>query len=132
MAPLARTGEGMEPVQTSPAGGRPIGLAHYWRRRWVAPGGGRELLRLSLPFVLSNSVWTLQIALDRVFLSRLGKDNVAAAMVAVMLFWTPLALLQNTANYATTFVAQYVGAGRSERVGPVVWQALHFGVLGGI
>jgi MATE family multidrug resistance protein len=107
---------------------RPTGLIRHWTR----PGGGRELLRLSLPFVLSNSVWTLQIALDRVFLSQLGKDNVAAAMVAVMLFWTPLALLQSTANYATTFVAQYVGAGRNERVGPVVWQALYFAVAGGL
>lgn len=123
----------MEPVPiSSPMRRRPIGLVHNWRRRWTRPGGGRELLRLSLPFILSNSVWTLQIALDRVFLSQLGKDNVAAAMVAVMLFWTPLALLQNTANYATTFVAQYVGAGRNERVGPIVWQAFYFAVVGGI
>src|SRR5262249_28292537 len=41
-------------------------------------------------------------------------------------------LLQNIANYATTFVAQYTGAGRHERVGPAVWQALYFSVLGGI
>jgi len=123
----------MEPVSTAALIRRRLhGLLQHWRRRWAAPGGGRELLRLSLPFILSNSVWTLQIALDRVFLSQLGKDNVAAAMVAVMLFWTPLALLQNTASYATTFVAQYVGAGRSQRVGPVVWQALYFAVVGGI
>jgi MATE family multidrug resistance protein len=53
-------------------------------------------------------------------------------MPAVVLFWTPLTLLQNIANYATTFVAQYTGAGRPERVGPVVWQALHFSVLAGL
>ena len=35
-----------------------------------------------------------------------------AAMAGALLFWAPLTLLQNTANYATTFVAQYVGAGR--------------------
>jgi multidrug resistance protein, MATE family len=123
----------MEPVQTAaPLRRTPIRLLQNWRRGWQAPGGGQELLRLSLPFILSNSVWTLQIALDRVFLSRLGKDNVAAAMVAVMIFWTPLALLQNTASYATTFVAQYVGAVRNQRVGPVVWQALYFAVAGGI
>jgi MATE family multidrug resistance protein len=34
--------------------------------------------------------------------------------------------------YASTFVAQYVGAGRKERVGPAVWQALHFALISGL
>ena len=98
----------------------------------LKPGGARELLRLALPLILSNSFWTIQIAIDRAFLSRLSNDAVAAAMPALLLFWTPLLLLQNSANYATTFVAQYVGAGRSRRVGPAVWQALYFAVAAGI
>ena len=53
-------------------------------------------------------------------------------MPAALLYWTILALLQNTASYATTFVAQYTGAGRPERVGPAVWQALYFGVASGL
>jgi MATE family multidrug resistance protein len=106
-------------------------LLEAWRQRWSAPGGCRELVRLSWPLILSNSVWTLQITLDRIFLSWQGGDSVGAAMAAVMLFWTPLALLQSTASYATTFVAQYVGAGRPERVGPVIWQAFYFSLAGG-
>src|SRR5260370_15191133 len=31
-----------------------------------------------------------------------------------------------------TFVAQYTGAGRPERVGPAVWQALYFAVVAGV
>lgn len=95
-------------------------------------GGARELLRLPFPLIVSNSFWTLQIAIDRVFLSRLSSDAVGAAMAGVLLFWAPLTLLQNTANYATTFVAQYVGAGRARRVGPSVWQALYFSVATGL
>src|SRR5262249_45029300 len=53
-------------------------------------------------------------------------------MPAAMLYWTPFLLLQNVANYAMTFVAQYTGAGRPERVGPSVWQALYFAVVAGI
>src|SRR5438105_15959883 len=87
------------------------------------PGGARELLTLALPLILSNSFWTLQITIDRILLSRLSSDAVGAAMPAVLVFWTPLTLFQFTANYATTFVAQYVGAGRPHRVGPAVWQA---------
>lgn len=100
--------------------------------RWHGPGGWRELLRLAVPFVLSNSFLTLQIFIDRVFLSQLGSDAVGAAMAAVLLFWTPSILLQSIAGYATTFVAQYTGAGRPERVGAAVWQALYFSVLSGV
>lgn len=99
---------------------------------WRQAGREAELLKLSLPFILSNSFWTLQITIDRVFLSWYSSESVAAAMPAVLLFWAPLTLLQNTANYATTFVAQYVGAGRPRRVGPAVWHAMHFAIVTGI
>jgi MATE family multidrug resistance protein len=95
------------------------------------PGGYRELIDLSLPLILSASFWTVQIFVDRVFLSWVNVDAVAAAMPAVGYFWTPMALLQFTVMYVTVFVAQYAGAGRPERIGPVVWQALYFGVVAG-
>jgi MATE family multidrug resistance protein len=95
-------------------------------------GGVGELLRLAWPLVLSNGLWTLQITLDRVLLSRSSSEAVGAAMVAVMLIWTPLALLQSTAAYSMTFVAQYTGAGQPHRVGPAVWQALHFSTAAGL
>jgi len=101
------------------------------RIRWSGPGGGRELLALAWPLILSNSFWTLQIALDRILLSHHSSDEVAASMPAAMLFWTPFNLLFHTATYATTFVAQYSGAGRPSRVGPAVWQALYFSLFGG-
>jgi MATE family multidrug resistance protein len=89
------------------------------------PGGSRELIALSLPLILSSSFWTIQITVERVFLSWYDPDAVGAAMVAAMVFWTPMALLQNTIGYATTFVAQYLGANRPERIGPIVWQGLY-------
>lgn len=102
------------------------------RQLWNAEGGGRELLRLALPLILSNSFWTLQVTIDRVLLARLSSDAVSAAFLATLLFWTPLALLFNTAGYSATFVAQYTGAGRPGRVGPAVWQALWFSLLSGV
>src|SRR5215213_7021926 len=102
------------------------------RDRWTGPGGGRELLALAWPLVLSNSIWTLQITLDRVFLGQNNASDFAASLPAVMLFWTFINLFQHTANYATTFVAQYLGAGRPHRVGPAVGQSLYFSVVGGL
>src|SRR3954452_16702434 len=88
------------------------------RRNWNGPGGGRELLALAWPLIVSNSFFTVQYAIDRALLSHHSSDEVGAAMAAVLLFWTPFALLQFTANYVTVFIAQYMGAGRPHRVGP--------------
>ncbi|HMF20056.1 MAG TPA: MATE family efflux transporter [Gemmataceae bacterium] len=95
-------------------------------------GGAVELLRLAWPLVLSNSFWTLQIVLDRILISRSLGEGVGAAFSAAMLFWVPMALLQNTASYATTFVAQYTGANQPHRVGPAVWQSLYFSITTGV
>src|SRR5439155_1911263 len=84
------------------------------------------------PLILSNSFWTIQIGMDRVFLGWKSSDDVAASMAAAMLFWTPVTLLQFTVGYVTTFVAQYKGAGQPRRIGPVVWQALFLAVAGGL
>src|SRR5260370_29915269 len=111
---------------------RTRGLSVTWKQRWCQEGGGRELLRLALPLILSSSFLTLQVSIDRALLSHFSSDAVAAAMPAAMLYWTPFLLLQNIANYAMTFVAQYTGAGRPERVGPAVWQSLYFAVVAGV
>src|SRR5260370_25245868 len=103
-----------------------------WSQRWHQEGGGRELLRLAIPLILSSSFLTLQVTIDRALLSQASSDAVAAAMPAALVYWTVLTLLQNIANYATTFVAQYTGAGRKERVGPAVWQSFYFSVVAGI
>ncbi len=104
----------------------------WWIDRWSGPGGAKELLALAWPLILSNSIWTLQITLDRVFLGRHTTDDLAASLPAVMLFWTLISLFQHTANYATTFVAQYLGAGRPHRVGPAVGQSLYFSIVAGL
>src|SRR5207248_10501616 len=92
----------------------------------------RVRLRLAIPLILGSSFMTLQITIDRALLSRASSDAVAASMPAAVLYWTFLTLLQNTASYATTFVAQYTGAERPHRVGPAVWQALYFSVVAGV
>jgi MATE family multidrug resistance protein len=103
-----------------------------WNQWWRKEAGPREILALALPLILSNSFLTVLLIIDRVLLSRASSDAVAAAMPAAMLYYTPLMLLQNTANYAATFVAQYGGAGRPHRIGPVVWQSLYFSIAAGL
>lgn len=98
----------------------------------AAPGGSRELLALALPLVVSQSFMTVQVFLDTLLLARHDPLEMAASFPAVMWFWLPFGLLQVTAGYVSTFVAQYTGAGRPHRVGPAVWQGIHFAVLAGL
>src|SRR5580698_9721611 len=77
----------------------------------AVPGGSRELLKLALPLILSQSFMTVQVTIDRILLSRHNPDEVAASFPALMLFWLPFGFLQGTAGYVSTFVAQYTGAG---------------------
>lgn len=98
-----------------------------------APAGGvRELMRLALPLIFSSSFLTIQFTIDRIFLSKYSTEAVQAVIPAVMVFWTGFILLQTTANFATTFVAQYIGAQRPQRVGPVIRQSMLFSVLAGV
>jgi MATE family multidrug resistance protein len=96
------------------------------------PGGYRELIALSLPLILSASFWTVQIFIDRVFISMVSSDALAATMPTVGYFWTTFILLNSTVLYATVFVAQYTGAKRPQRIGPVVWQAFYFSLITGL
>jgi MATE family multidrug resistance protein len=101
-------------------------------REAPTPGGSRELLTLALPLVVSQGFMTVQVFLDTVLLSWHDPREMAASFPAVMWFWLPFGLLQVTSGYVSTFVAQYTGAGRPERVGPAVWQGVHFAALAGL
>jgi MATE family multidrug resistance protein len=98
----------------------------------AAPGGSRELLSIAAPLMVSQSFMTVQVFVDTVLLARHDPREMAASFPAVMWFWLPFQLLQVTAGYTSTFVAQYSGAGRPHRVGPAVWQGLHFAAVAGL
>jgi MATE family multidrug resistance protein len=101
-------------------------------REEIPPSALSTLLKLAWPLVVSNSFTTVQVFIDRLFLSWYDVDTATAAVLANMLFWLPFALLFPTAGYVATFAAQYTGAGRPLRVGPAVWQGLYFSVIAGL
>jgi MATE family multidrug resistance protein len=94
-------------------------------------GGSRELLALAAPLIVSQSFMTVQVFVDTVLLAWHDPREMAASFPAVMWFWLVFGLVNVTAGYTSTFVAQYTGAGRPHRVGPAVWQGLYFAGLAG-
>jgi MATE family multidrug resistance protein len=91
-----------------------------------------EILKIAWPLILANSFWNLQLTIDRIFLGSFSTESLGAAMTVMGIFWTPMALLQQTSGYVTTFVAQYYGAKDYKMIGPSVWQSLYLSLIGGL
>jgi MATE family multidrug resistance protein len=102
------------------------------RAFWRGEGGGREVLRIAYPLILSQMSITFQGFMDRLFLTWYGAEAVAGVVTGLFTTWPVIALFIGTGQYLTTFVAQYHGAARPWRIGPAVWQGVYFSVLAGL
>lgn len=95
-------------------------------RRWNAPAGYRDVLRVSLPLVVSFGSITLMQFTDRLFLGNYSLEAIAAATPAGIVSFLFLCLFMGTAEYVGVFIAQYTGMGKPERVGDSLWQGIYF------
>lgn len=96
-------------------------------------GSYRELLTVAVPLMLSAATQSLMHIIDRVFLSWHSQEELAAALPAGILYWACLSLPFGIASYVNTFVAQYDGAGKPDRVAAAVWQGAYFAIsVGGL
>lgn len=91
-----------------------------------------ELLKLAWPLIIANGFWNLQLTIDRIYLGAYSTEALGASMAVMSIFWTPMALLQQTGSYVTTFVSQYLGAKNDSMVGPALWQSLYLSAIGGL
>jgi len=103
-----------------------MGLAQKINARWNDEGGYRAVMHMALPLIFSTGAWTVQAFIDRVFLTWYSPQALAAAAPSGMANFTLFSLLIGIASYVNTFVAQYHGAGRPERIGRSVWQGIYF------
>ena len=92
----------------------------------------RQVLRVSLPLVISMSSTMIMEFTDRVFLANYSLDAIAAALPAGITAFLFISFFLGTAQYLNVFVAQYSGSGRPQRVGAVLWQGIYFSVLSGV
>lgn len=126
--PKEQRAEGIR--STGPAAGAPAAPSATVER--TIRGDSWELLRLAGPLILSQSFMTVQIFVDTILLAWHDPHEMAASFPAVMWFWLLFGFLQATAGYTSTFVAQYTGAQRHDRVGPAVWQGIYLAVAAGL
>ena len=89
----------------------------------------RDVLRVSLPLVISMTTMVVMTFTDRVFLANYSLDAIAAALPAGITAFVFLSFFADTAGYSNVIIAQYTGAGALPRVGSVLWQAIYFAVI---
>lgn len=90
----------------------PTSFLEWWRSDW-GPG---PLLTLALPLIMSTGFMSIMLFTDRTLLYYWDKDSAPAAMGAGSLYWTLMTMPAGMLGYLSAFVAQYMGAGRPERV----------------
>ncbi|MCA9186836.1 MAG: MATE family efflux transporter [Pirellulaceae bacterium] len=90
---------------------------------WARPAGGREVMMVALPLVVSSISWTVMTFVDRIFLKWVSGTAMSAAFAASTLWFAALCLPLGICSYANTFVSQYYGDRQLKRIGPSVWQA---------
>jgi MATE family multidrug resistance protein len=102
------------------------------RRFWDGPGGGREVLDVGVPLMLAQVSYTVQVFVDRLFLTWYSTEAMAGAMAGGITTISLIGLFTSVGEYVTSFVAQYHGAGREERIGPALWQGIYFALGSGL
>lgn len=103
-----------------------------FHRRWSAPNGYHDVLRIGLPMVASMGAHTLMLFTDRYFLSMHSLDAIAASWPAGMASFTFASFFLGTAQYINVFIAQYMGSEAPRRVGAALWQGIWFSLLAGV
>ena len=105
-----------------------------FRRRPAAPVSGSilEVFRIALPLILSNSCHAVNMFVDRLMLARQSREAVAAAFTGGLTNFTIACIFIGTIGYTGTFVAQYEGARRRDRIGSAVWSGIWLALLGSL
>ena len=83
-----------------------------------------ELLRLSLPMVVSQGAFAVIVFTDRLFMSFLGPAHIAAALGGGVASFFCMSFFLGLISYGTALVAQYYGAGDLHRCPRVTTQAI--------
>jgi MATE family multidrug resistance protein len=96
---------------------------------WHRESGGREVLQVALPMVVSTMSWTVMTYVDRMFLAWYSPTSLAASFSAAIVWFAVFCVFIGICSYVSTFVSQYHGDNQPERIGPIVWQGNWLAIL---
>ena len=95
----------------------------------IGEGNFGEILRVSLPLVVSNAFHTVLTFTDRMFLSWHSQTSIAASVPASILSFTFVCFFLATGQYVNVLTAQFFGAKQNDDVAKSLWQGIYFTVI---
>lgn len=92
----------------------------------------RRILALTAPVVVTQMTHTAMGVIDTMMVGRLGVTALAGVGLGAIISWWCLSFFVGLLQGVNTFVAQFFGAGRRDRVGVAFWQGLYLAVVAGV
>lgn len=92
----------------------------------------RDVWRIALPLICTASAHAIKLFSDRAMVGWYSSTMLSASFLAGLLASVFIVAIIATSQYTGTFVAQYMGAGKRDRVGLAVWQGILFSLAGGV
>lgn len=93
--------------------------------RWE---GLHEVVRMAWPIMLGAMSWVIMDFVDKIFVSRLGVDNLAAIGSAGIWAYTLGVFFVGIAGCVSTFSAQSLGRGNRENCSRFAWQGIYISI----
>jgi len=94
-----------------------------FERDWTKGGIFRNLLSLSWPIVITESLWVVGMTIDMIWVGKLGASSIAAVGVAGIVAWLMMAARWGLSAGTRAMIARFIGAGDDEGANHVVKQA---------
>ncbi len=85
----------------------------------------KEVFTLAFPSMLGMVSITIQNFIDTIFLSHVGKLQLAAVGLTTWIIITILAFFKCMMSSTNTFTARYYGSKRFKSIGVIVWHELY-------
>ena len=92
----------------------------------------RGIMRVSFPLMIGTGIGAIQQCLDRLFLSYLSSEALAASFPAMITHYVLVCFFIASALYVGTFVSQHYSAKEMRHVGAMTWPALLLAVIGSV
>ena len=89
----------------------------------------RYMLKLAAPMVVTTISFTIMQFVDRLMVSRLGTDALAAILPAGLVSFLPGGFAVGAMASLNTFVSQSLGRGDKQDCSNYYWQAVYMGIV---
>ncbi|NND96860.1 MAG: MATE family efflux transporter [Pirellulaceae bacterium] len=89
----------------------------------------KDVVRIALPLMISAGTFSVVLFVDRTLLLWHDGESMSASMAAGNIFWVIVCLPVGIVSMTGAIIGQHIGAGESEKVGRLLWQAVWLSLM---